>query len=96
MFPEPTMIKVTKIKPLEGFRVELRFSDGSGGILDCSGIVAEEGPMVEPLRDPAFFARVFLEYGAPTWPNGYDIAPWTAKAEIEAAGALKGAEESAA
>jgi hypothetical protein len=90
------MIKVTKVKPLEDFKLELRFSDGTAGVLDCAPIVAEDGPMVEPLRDPGFFARVFLEFGAPTWPNGYDIAPWTAKAEIEAAGALKRAEESAA
>jgi len=90
------MIKVTKVKPIDGFKLEVRFSDGTAGVLDCAGIVAEEGPMVEPLRDPTFFSRVFLEFGAPTWPNGYDIAPWTAKAEIEAAGALKRTEESAA
>ena len=89
------MIKVTKIKPLDGFKLELRFSDGTEGTLDCAAIVAEDGPMVEPLRDPEFFSRVFLEFGAPTWPNGYDIAPWTAKAEVEAAGALKRAESAA-
>jgi hypothetical protein len=31
--------------------------------------------MVEPLRDPAYFARVFLEDGAPTWPNGLTLHP---------------------
>ena len=44
--------------------------------------------MVEPLRDPAYFARVFLEDGAPTWPNGYDAAPGWLRREIETAGAL--------
>jgi hypothetical protein len=29
--------------------------------------------MVEPLRDPEFFARAFVEMGVPTWPNGFDI-----------------------
>ncbi len=29
--------------------------------------------MVEPLRDPAFFRRVFLEFGALAWPNGFDL-----------------------
>ena len=33
------------------------------------------GPAFEPLKDPARFAEVFLEHGAPTWPNGADIAP---------------------
>ena len=31
--------------------------------------------MVQPLKDPAYFARVFLDLGAPTWPNGFDMAP---------------------
>ena len=51
-------------------------------------IVAETGPMVEPLRDPAYFARVFLEDGAPTWPNGFDASPGWLRREIEAKGAL--------
>jgi hypothetical protein len=83
------MIKVTKVKPLEDFKLDLRFSDGTEGVLDCAPIVAEDGPMVAPLRDPRFFLRVFLEFGAPTWPSGY-IAPWAAKAEIEAAAGLAG------
>ena len=29
--------------------------------------------MVEPLKAPEYFARVFVEMGAPTWPNGYDL-----------------------
>jgi hypothetical protein len=36
-------------------------------------ILKQGGPMVEPLRKTAYFKRVFLEAGAPTWPNGYDI-----------------------
>jgi Protein of unknown function (DUF2442) len=33
------------------------------------------GPMGEPLRDPSYFARVFVENGALVWPNGFDAAP---------------------
>ena len=51
-------------------------------------LVNEAGPMVEPLRDLAYFKRVFLEYGAPTWPNGFDIAPAWLHREIAAAGSL--------
>jgi hypothetical protein len=36
-------------------------------------MIAEGGEMVEPLRDPAFFARVFLDDGILTWPNGFDL-----------------------
>ena len=29
--------------------------------------------MVEPLGDPDFFTRVFLDDGILTWPNGFDL-----------------------
>jgi hypothetical protein len=45
--------------------------------------------MLEPLRDEAYFSRVFLEFGAPTWPNGFDIAPECLRREMAAAGELK-------
>ncbi|HKU08814.1 MAG TPA: DUF2442 domain-containing protein [Bradyrhizobium sp.] len=82
------MIKVAKIKCIGGYRVRATFSDGMAGEYDFAGIVGRSGPMVEPLRDPAYFARVFLEDGAPTWPNGYDAAPGWLRREIEKAGAL--------
>ncbi len=31
--------------------------------------------MVRPLKEPTFFARVFVELGALTWPNGFDLDP---------------------
>jgi len=46
--------------------------------------------MIEPLKDPAFFARVFLEFGAPTWPNGFDISPEWLRREMQTAGELSG------
>ena len=82
------MIKVARIKSLGGYRLRATFSDGMAGEYDFAAIVGEGGPMAEPLRDPAFFARVFLEDGAPTWPNGFDAAPGWLRREIEAAGAL--------
>jgi hypothetical protein len=82
------LIKVVVIKPLDGHRLWLRFSDGLEGVRDFSDILAEGGPMVEPLRDPAFFARVFIEYGVPSWPNGYDVDAIALHQEMEAAGLL--------
>ncbi len=40
-----------------------------------SHLFEKDGPMVQPLKDPVFFARVFIEEGAPTWPNGFDLDP---------------------
>ena len=37
------------------------------------GMIAEGGEMIEPLREPAFFDRVFLDDGILTWPNGFDL-----------------------
>jgi hypothetical protein len=82
------MVEVTKLKYLGGYRLHVTFSDGATGEHDFSSIVAQTGPMVEPLRDPAYFARVFLEYGAPTWPNGFDACPDWLRLEIDAAGGL--------
>jgi hypothetical protein len=82
------MIKVAKIKYLGGHRLRATFSDGMAGDYDFSDLVAGSGPMAEPLRDPAYFARVFLEDGAPSWPNGFDAAPGWLRREIEAAGSL--------
>ena len=82
------MIKVAKLKYLGEYRLRATFSDGMAGEYDFAAIVAESGPMVEPLRDPAYFARVFLEDGAPTWPNGFDVDPINLYMELRDAGAL--------
>jgi hypothetical protein len=44
--------------------------------------------MVEPLRDAALFQRVFVECGAPTWLNGFDLDAIALHREMEEAGAL--------
>jgi hypothetical protein len=65
-----------------------RFNDGSGGVHDFTAMAEEPGPMLAPLLDEAYFNRVFLEFGAPTWPNGFDIAPEWLRREMENAGEL--------
>jgi hypothetical protein len=82
------LTKVAKMEKLGGFRLRFRFTDGSGGVHDFARMVEEPGPMIEPLRDEAYFNRVFLEFGAPTWPNGFDVAPEWLRREMEAAGSL--------
>src|ERR1700722_6672507 len=82
------LTKVIHQGRLDGFRLRVGFNDGSEGVHDFSAMVEEPGPMLEPLRDQSYFARVFLEFGAPTWPNGFDIAPEWLRREMEAAGEL--------
>ncbi len=45
--------------------------------------------MVEPLRDPAMFSKVFLSFGAPTWPNGFDLDPINLHMEMRDGGLLR-------
>jgi hypothetical protein len=82
------LTKVTHLERLGGFRLRVRFSDGTEGVHDFTAMVNEPGPMLEPLRDEPYFARVFLEFGAPTWPNGFDIAPEWLRREMAKAGEL--------
>jgi hypothetical protein len=82
------MIDVVSVKPLGGFRLRIAFSDGAAGVRDFSSTVARDGEMVRPLKDPAFFARVFVELGALTWPNGYDLDPIALHDRMAAAGEL--------
>ena len=57
------------------FKVRLVFNDGVDGTIDFSDWLT--GPVFEPLRNPDYFARFFVEGGTVTWPNGADIAPET-------------------
>jgi hypothetical protein len=82
------LTKVTRLDKLGGFRLRVRFNDGSEGEHDFAAMLKEPGAALKPLRDESYFARVFLEFGAPTWPNGFDIAPEWLRREMEAAGEL--------
>jgi hypothetical protein len=82
------MIDVVSVKPLGGFRLRIVFSDGLVGEHDFSSTVARDGEMVRPLKDPAFFARVFVELGTLTWPNGFDLDPIALHDRMVAAGEL--------
>jgi hypothetical protein len=67
------IVKVIAVSPRQGHELTVGFSDGTVGVIDFSAILDEGGPMVEPLRDAAFFRRVFIEFGVLAWPNGFDI-----------------------
>jgi hypothetical protein len=82
------MVHARRVKALDGYRLEIVFDDDTMGVVDLSAFV-RLGPVTQPLQDPAFFARVFIEMGVPTWPNGCDIDPINAWMKLEAAGELR-------
>ncbi len=68
------MVRATKVVPRQGYRLYVEFSDGTAGVVDLSERLF--GPIFQPLRDESVFKQVTLdEFGAPTWPNGADLAP---------------------
>lgn len=68
----PHMVRATYEK---GFRIHLRFNDGTAGSVDFEPWLA--GPVFEPLKRTAYFRKFFVDGGTVVWPDGADIAPET-------------------
>ncbi|MBI3635873.1 MAG: DUF2442 domain-containing protein [Candidatus Rokubacteria bacterium] len=67
---------VVEVRPLEGYRVFLRFDDGVQGELDLEPLLSPFDGVFAPLRDAARFREVFVDDGGTiAWPNGADLAP---------------------
>ena len=57
------------------FRIHIVFNDNSENTIDFREWL--QGPVFEPLKDPAYFQRFFVDGGTVVWPNGADVAPET-------------------
>jgi hypothetical protein len=66
---------VTRAEYRGGYSIQVTFNDGKSGTIDFVRWL--EGPIFEPLKDPEYFQRFFLDGGTVSWPNGADIAPET-------------------
>lgn len=75
MRPVEQLRDVRAVEVVDDLRLRLTFEDGVVGDVDFSE--REWRGVFEPLRDPAYFARVAVDPGAGTivWPNGADMAP---------------------
>jgi hypothetical protein len=87
--PTTMLIKVRKVRTIGEFRLAIEFSDDTVGERDFSFLAHRSGTMVEPLKDAAYFRRVFVEDGVLTWPNGYDWDPIALHDEMKEAGELR-------
>jgi hypothetical protein len=69
------MPRVVEARHSGDYRVWLRFDDGLSGEIDLGSELW--GPVFEPLKDVAEFAKVRFDPEADTivWPNGADLAP---------------------
>ena len=66
------MIEVIGVQPIGEHWLGIEFSDETVGVRDFAFAAAKTGPMADPLNEPSYFARVFIEDGAFAWPNVYD------------------------
>ena len=67
---------VTHVTALPGFRLFVRFVDGTEGEVDMSARVRRpDAGVFRELADPAASAKAFVLDGAVSWPTGQDLAP---------------------
>ena len=74
---------IVEARPLDGYRIWLRFEDGIEGVVDLAQKISFKG-VFEPLRDRSLFLqmRVDPDLGTIAWPNGADFDPVVLYAEI--------------
>lgn len=81
---EPPDYDVVSVQAVEHLRLAVRFRDGLAG-----EVILKESHLrgvFEPLKDPAFFARVSCAEGFVEWPGEIDPAPDAMHDEIRAHG----------
>lgn len=74
--------RVTSVDVRPPYGLHLTFDDGL--IRDADLADDLWGPMFEPLKDPGFFAQVFIDHGTVCWPNGVDLDPLVLHGDFEA------------
>lgn len=69
------MHKIVEIKVFEGYKVWIRFEDGTQGTVDLSDLVGKG--VFASWKEPQEFAKVFIDPETHTlaWPGGIDLAP---------------------
>ncbi len=69
--------RITSVRYLKDYRLEISFSDGTIAELDFRGRIAGRGGVFRPLESVDVFAQVAVdpEAGTLVWPNGVDFCP---------------------
>ena len=67
------LIRVIEANYLEGYKIKLKFTDGTFGIVDLEKEIY--GQIFEPLKDIEYFKKFTLDTWTLCWPNGADLSP---------------------
>lgn len=73
---------VKTVSALPDHKLSIELADGRRGVFDLRPFL--DRPGLRRLKDPAYFARVGVRFGALTWPEEEDIAPDTLVAHLQA------------
>ena len=70
-------VSVTSVRVLEGYRLELTFSDNVRGTVDLTDRIVGRRGVFKALEDQQLFrqVRIHPELGTIVWPNEADICP---------------------
>ena len=76
--------RLTKIKPLENYKLEAEFVDGTHGFIEMEHLIkSQKAGVFAKLRDINAFNKAYIEHGAVTWPDEIDLAPDAMHDEIK-------------
>lgn len=79
--------RVVEVRALPGYRLAVRFADGTSGEVDMARLVqSARAGVFASLRETSVFESVHVRYGAVAWPNDVDLAPDALYASIKANG----------
>jgi hypothetical protein len=73
------IIKVTAVRALEDYQLELTFDTGETRLFDAQPYL-DKGIFTE-LKDPSYFRSVRLAFGSIAWQHGQDFGPESLYAE---------------
>ena len=65
---------VTSVHVVGPYILQVTFRDGCSRTVDMEPTV-RRGRIFEPLKDPEYFAKAFVDFGTVAWPGDIDIAP---------------------
>jgi hypothetical protein len=70
------MVWVVNAKIVEEYKIEVRFNDGTDGIIDFQKIIENDHRgIIKELLDKNKFQTVRVDYDTLVWENGVDFAP---------------------
>ena len=79
--------RVAHLEVFSGYRLRVRFNDGTEGMVDLADFLRSESAGVfAPLRNEHVFRQARVILGAVTWPDDLDLAPDAMHREIQAHG----------